>query len=124
VDLLTLRDEEMAPQNVPNLLIISEGFFYLRWFIGQRHGSACHRTKKKCFDADYLHYRIRSTAYLGEHLKAKGIPVVWAHWRDMPFYIDAKKNCTRPYLWKNIRDRLWCATCTSKAASAVWKWAV
>jgi tryptophanase len=45
---------------------------------------------KEVFDADYLYYRIRSTAYLGEHLKAKGVPVVWpigAH----AVYIDAKK---------------------------------
>ncbi|MDZ7648352.1 MAG: beta-eliminating lyase-related protein [Cytophagales bacterium] len=45
---------------------------------------------KEVSDPDYLHYRIRSTAYLGEHLKAKGIPVVWPI-GGHAVYIDAKK---------------------------------
>jgi tryptophanase len=45
---------------------------------------------QEVFDEDYLHYRIRSTAYLGEHLRAKGIPVVWPI-GGHAVYIDAKK---------------------------------
>ena len=37
-----------------------------------------------------LHYRIRSTAYLGEHLKAKGISVVWPI-GGHAVYVDARK---------------------------------
>jgi tryptophanase len=45
---------------------------------------------QEVFDPDYLHYRIRSTAYLGEHLKNKGIPVVWPI-GGHAVYIDAHK---------------------------------
>jgi tryptophanase len=31
---------------------------------------------KECVDPDYLRYRVRSTAYLGEALDAAGVPVV------------------------------------------------
>lgn len=47
------------------------------------------------FDEDYLHYRIRSTAYLGEKLRNKGVPVVWPI-GGHAVYIDAKQ------LYKNI----------------------
>ena len=42
------------------------------------------------FDKDYLNYRIKSTAYLGERLRAKGVPVVWPI-GGHAVYIDAKK---------------------------------
>jgi tryptophanase len=44
---------------------------------------------EEVFDADYLHYRIRSTAYLGEKLKAMGVPVVWPI-GGHAVYIDAR----------------------------------
>jgi tyrosine phenol-lyase len=86
--LLTLRDEEMA-RKCTNLLIISEGFSTYGGLSG-RDMEALAIGLKEVFDADYLHYRIRSTAYLGEHLKAKGIPVVWPI-GGHAVYIDAKK---------------------------------
>ena len=85
--LLTLRDEEMA-RKCTNLLIISEGFTTYGGLSG-RDMEALAIGLKEVFDADYLHYRIRSTAYLGEHLKAKGIPVVWPI-GGQAVYIDAK----------------------------------
>ncbi len=86
--LLTLRDEALSLK-CKNLLIISEGFTTYGGLAG-RDMEALSIGLKEVFDADYLHYRIRSTAYLGEHLKAKGIPVVWPI-GGHAVYIDAKK---------------------------------
>lgn len=86
--LLTLKDADLAKQCM-NLLIISEGFTTYGGLSG-RDMEALAIGLKEVFDADYLHYRIKSTAYLGEHLKAKGIPVVWPI-GGHAVYIDAKK---------------------------------
>ncbi|MEN9440631.1 MAG: hypothetical protein RLZ33_707 [Bacteroidota bacterium] len=91
--LLTLRDEELSVK-CKNMLIISEGFTTYGGLSG-RDMEALAIGLEEVFDEDYLHYRIRSTAYLGEHLKAKGIPVVWPI-GGHAVYIDAKK------LYKNI----------------------
>lgn len=86
--LLTMKDDELSRQ-CTNLLIISEGFATYGGLSG-RDMEAIAIGLKEVFDPDYLHYRIRSTAYLGEHLKAKGIPVVWPI-GGHAVYIDAKK---------------------------------
>lgn len=86
--LLTLKDEELAVK-CKNLLIISEGFTTYGGLAG-RDMEALAIGLVEVFDADYLHYRIRSTAYLGEKLKEKGIPVVWPI-GGHAVYIDAKK---------------------------------
>ena len=91
--LLTLRDEELSVK-CKNMLIISEGFTTYGGLSG-RDMEALAIGLEEVFEEDYLHYRIRSTAYLGEHLKAKGIPVVWPI-GGHAVYIDAKK------LYKNI----------------------
>jgi tyrosine phenol-lyase len=45
---------------------------------------------REVFDESYLRYRIRSTTYLGEHLKEKGVPVVWPI-GGHAVYVDAQK---------------------------------
>lgn len=86
--LLTVKDEALSVQ-CRSLLIISEGFTTYGGLSG-RDMEALAIGLKEVFDKDYLHYRIRSTAYLGEHLRAKGIPVVWPI-GGHAVYIDAKK---------------------------------
>ncbi|MBK7762577.1 MAG: tryptophanase [Bacteroidetes bacterium] len=86
--LLTLRDEALSVK-CKNLLIISEGFTTYGGLAG-RDMEALAIGLTEVFNEDYLHYRIRSTAYLGEHLKAKGVPVVWPI-GGHAVYVDAGK---------------------------------
>lgn len=73
--LLVLRDESLSRRCI-NMLIISEGFTTYGGLSG-RDMEALAVGLEEVFDESYLHYRIKSTAYLGEGLKAKGVPVVW-----------------------------------------------
>ncbi|MFN8231233.1 MAG: tryptophanase [Bacteroidia bacterium] len=91
--LLTVKDEALSVK-CKNLLIISEGFTTYGGLSG-RDMEALAIGLTEVFDEDYLHYRIRSTAYLGEKLRNKGIPVVWPI-GGHAVYIDAKQ------LYKNI----------------------
>jgi tryptophanase len=71
---LALHDDALA-ERCRNLLILTEGFPTYGGLAG-RDLEAIAQGLKECVDADYLRYRIRSTAYLGEALDAAGVPVV------------------------------------------------
>ncbi|MBX7183249.1 MAG: tryptophanase [Bacteroidia bacterium] len=86
--LLTLNDEALSVR-CKNLLIISEGFTTYGGLAG-RDMEALAIGLQEVFNPDYLNYRIRSTAYLGEHLRNMGIPVVWPI-GGHAVYIDAHK---------------------------------
>lgn len=72
---LALRDEQLAAA-CTNLLIITEGFTTYGGLAG-RDMEAIAIGLREVFENDYLNYRIKSTAYLGEHIRAKGIPVLY-----------------------------------------------
>jgi tryptophanase len=84
---LALTDEKLA-QQCTNLLIITEGYTTYGGLSG-RDMEAMAIGLKEVFVHGYLTYRIRSTAYLGEKLVAKGVPVmqpIGGH----AVYIDAR----------------------------------
>jgi tryptophanase len=71
---LALNDDARA-ERCRNLLILTEGFPTYGGLAG-RDLEAIAQGLKECVDPDYLRYRIRSTAYLGEALDRAGVPVV------------------------------------------------
>ena len=87
---LLFRDGEVA-QRARNLLILTEGFPTYGGLAG-RDLEAMAQGFEEVLSEDYLHYRIRSTAYLGERLLAGGVQIV-----EPPgghaIYIDARAFC-------------------------------
>jgi len=71
---LAVNDDALAEQ-CRNLLILTEGFPTYGGLAG-RDLEALAQGLKEVVDHDYLRYRIRSTAYLGDALLKSGIPVV------------------------------------------------
>lgn len=84
---LALRDEGLAGQ-CKNLLILTEGFVTYGGLAGYDL-EAIAVGLKEALDEDYLHYRTRSVEYLGEKLRAAGIPIIWPT-GGHAIYIDAK----------------------------------
>jgi tryptophanase len=87
---LLMRDDDLA-HRANNLLILTEGFVTYGGLAG-RDLEAMAQGFLEVLDEDYLHYRIRSTEYLGEHLLKEGIQIV-----EPPgghaVYIDAAAFC-------------------------------
>ena len=71
---LALNDDRLAEQ-CRNLLILTEGFPTYGGLAG-RDLEAIAQGLREIVHEDYLRYRIRSTAYLGDALAGAGVPVV------------------------------------------------
>ncbi len=85
---LTLTNSDLA-EACKNLLIITEGFSTYGGLSG-RDMEAIAIGLKEVFEPDYLNYRIKSSAFLGERLKKLGVPLMWPI-GGHAVYIDAKK---------------------------------
>ena len=72
--LLLLRDTELF-RRASDLVILTEGYVTYGGLSG-RDLEAMALGFHEVLDEDYLHYRIRSTAYVGERLLAAGIQIV------------------------------------------------
>ncbi len=87
---LLMRDDALA-QRANNLLILTEGFVTYGGLAG-RDLEAMAQGFTEVLDEHYLAYRLRSAAYLGEHLVAAGVQIV-----EPPgghaIYIDAAAFC-------------------------------
>ena len=71
---LACNDDALAEQ-ARNLLILTEGFPTYGGLAG-RDLEAIAQGLREVVDEDYLRYRIRSTAYLGDALHAAGVPLM------------------------------------------------
>ena len=84
---LAMNDDALAEQ-CRNLLILTEGFPTYGGLAG-RDLEAIAQGLREVVDEDYLRYRIRSTAYLGEALDVTGVPVV-KPFGGHAIYLDAR----------------------------------
>ncbi|MCB9474498.1 MAG: tryptophanase [Candidatus Delongbacteria bacterium] len=87
---LTLNDEELAGR-VRNLLILTEGFPTYGGLAG-RDLDALAIGLEEILDPDYLEYRIKSTAYVGWHLDAAGVPLL-KPFGGHAIYLDGRRFC-------------------------------
>ena len=81
-------DDDALADTCRNLLILTEGFPTYGGLAG-RDLEAIAQGLREVVQDDYLHYRIRSTAYLGEALDAVGIPLV-KPFGGHAIYLDAR----------------------------------
>jgi len=84
---LALDDDALA-EACRNLLILTEGFPTYGGLAG-RDLEAIAQGLREVVDEDYLRYRVRSTAYLGEALDRAGVPLV-KPFGGHAIYLDAR----------------------------------
>ncbi len=84
---LAMNDDDLA-ERCRNLLILTEGFVTYGGLAG-RDLEAIAQGLTEVVSEDYLRYRIRSTAYLGDALTAAGVPLVQPY-GGHAIYLDAR----------------------------------
>ena len=88
---LATRDAALANEQKV-LLILTEGFPTYGGLSG-RDLEALAIGMQEAVDEDYLHYRIASTHYVGQHLRDVGVPLIWPT-GGHAIYLDAKRFAT------------------------------
>jgi len=87
---IALEDDAWA-ERVRTNLILTEGFPTYGGLAG-RDLEALAIGLEEILDEDYLRYRIASTAYVGRHLTAAGVPVLKPY-GGHAIYVDARRFC-------------------------------
>ncbi|NTU72294.1 MAG: tryptophanase [Coriobacteriia bacterium] len=85
---LATRSAELAQEHRV-LLILTEGFPTYGGLSG-RDLEALAIGMQEAVEEDYLHYRITSTRYVGQHLRDAGVPLLWPP-GGHAIYLDAKR---------------------------------
>ena len=85
---LAMNDDDLAGKS-RNLLILTEGFSTYGGLAGRDLGAIA-QGMLEVLDQDYMTYRIRSTAYLGDRLTAGGVPI-FKPAGGHAIYIDARE---------------------------------
>jgi len=81
-------NDDILAQQEKDLLILTEGFPTYGGLAG-RDLEAIAIGLNEALDEDYLHYRIASTAFLGNHIASQGVPIVQPP-GGHAIYIDAR----------------------------------
>jgi tryptophanase len=85
---LATRDARVR-EEAQSLLILTEGFPTYGGLSG-RDLEALAIGMQEGIDEDYLHYRLTSTRYVGQHLRDAGVPLLWPA-GGHAIYLDAKR---------------------------------
>jgi tryptophanase len=84
-------DDDTLAEKIRANLVVTEGFPTYGGLAG-RDLEALAIGLEEVLEEDYLHYRITSTAYLGHHLDAAGVPVL-KPFGGHAIYLDARRFC-------------------------------
>jgi tryptophanase len=82
-------NDDLLAQQEKNLLILTEGYPTYGGLAG-RDLEAIAVGLEEALEEDYLHYRIASTAYLGNHIADEGVPIVQPP-GGHAIYLDARR---------------------------------
>ena len=115
---LATNDDAVAQQG-RNLLILTEGFPTYGGLAG-RDLDAIAVGLREALEEDYLQYRITSTAYLGDHISAEGVPIVQPP-GGHAIYIDAAAFLPHVPPAAAARPGARSPSSTSRPASAPWR---
>ena len=110
-----MNDDALAEQ-CRNLLILTEGFPTYGGLAG-RDLEAIAQGLREVVDEDYLRYRIRSTAYLGEALDGGRRARSSSRSAATPSTSTRARCCRTSRRW-STRARRWPSRSTARAASA------
>ncbi len=87
---ISVNSDEWA-ERIRGLLILTEGFITYGGLAG-RDLEALAIGIEEILDEDYLHYRIASTAYVGKHLDACGVPLL-KPFGGHAIYLNGRRFC-------------------------------
>jgi tyrosine phenol-lyase len=111
-------NDDLLAQQEKDLLILTEGYPTYGGLAG-RDLEAIAVGLQEALAEEYLHYRIASTAYLGNHISEHGSRL-FSRPADTQFISTLAHFCLT-YRWSNFQLSRWQPSCISRAGFARWK---